>query len=115
MPHHLLPSLREALDAGRPHALLTLAVAGWLRHLRGTDPEGRPIAIDDPRADTLQPLAEVGGSDPRPVLGVTSVFGDLGSRPEFVAELAGLLRRLDTEGVRATVGAVLADRAGARR
>ena len=115
MPHHLLPSLREALDSGRPHALLTLAVAGWLRHLRGTDVQGRPVVIDDPRAGTLQPLAEVGGSDPRPVLGVTSVFGDLGGRPEFVAELAGLLHRLDSEGVRATVGAVLAGRAGCRR
>jgi fructuronate reductase/mannitol 2-dehydrogenase len=114
MPHHLLPSLRQALDEGRPHGLLALALAGWLRHLRGTDPEGRPVPIDDPRAATLQPLAEVGGCDPRPVLGVTSVFGDLGERPELVAELADLLERLDREGVRATVGAVVADRAASR-
>jgi fructuronate reductase/mannitol 2-dehydrogenase len=114
MPHHLLPSLREALDAGRPHALLTLALAGWLRHLRGTDPDGGPVPIDDPRADTLQPLAEAGGCDPRPVLAVTSVFGDLGERPELVAELGALLERLDREGVRTTVGAVVAEQAAAR-
>ena len=35
MPHHLLPSLQEALAANRPHRLLTLAVAGWFRYLRG--------------------------------------------------------------------------------
>ena len=51
MPHHLLPSLRQALAEDRPHALLTLAVAAWFRYLRGVDAEGRPVVVDDPRAD----------------------------------------------------------------
>src|SRR3954453_23535163 len=41
MPHHLLPSLREAIATGGPHALLTLAVAAWFRYLRGVDADGR--------------------------------------------------------------------------
>src|SRR3712207_1859910 len=49
MPHHLLPSLREALAAGRPHGLLTVAVAGWFRYLRGIDAEGRPVVVDEDR------------------------------------------------------------------
>src|SRR5919107_703452 len=43
MPHHLLPSLRQALAEGRPHLLLTLAVAAWCRSLRGIDTDGEPI------------------------------------------------------------------------
>jgi fructuronate reductase/mannitol 2-dehydrogenase len=108
VPHHLLPSLREALEQGRPHALLALALAGWLRHLRGVDLDGRPVAVDDPLAHVLQPLAAAGLDDPRPVLAVTSVFGDLGEHPALVSELGDLLRRLDREGVRATVADVVA-------
>jgi len=41
VPTFLLPSIREALEQGRPHALLALAVAGWFRYLRGVDDAGR--------------------------------------------------------------------------
>jgi mannitol-1-phosphate/altronate dehydrogenase len=116
MPHHLLPSLRQALEEGRPHGLLTLAVAGWVRYLRGTDPEGRRIEIDDPRAELLQALALDGGTDPRPLLGVRSIFGDLGSFPDFVGELGRALEQLDRHGVRATILDRLTDGApGPRR
>jgi fructuronate reductase/mannitol 2-dehydrogenase len=107
MPHHLLPTLREALAAGRPHALLTLAVAAWFRYLARVDAQGRPVEIDDPRADLLQSLARAGGNDPGPLLGERSVFGDLGEDPRFVAELAGALDALDRDGVRATVSAAV--------
>ena len=112
MPHHLLPSLQEALAAGRPHALLTLAVAAWFRYLLGTDVDGLPIAIDDPRADELTALARAGGTDPRPLLGVRSIFGDLGENPVFVAELADALDRLDRDGGRRTLATAV--RRGAR-
>jgi fructuronate reductase/mannitol 2-dehydrogenase len=98
----------------RPHALLTLAVAAWFRYLRGTDADGREIEIDDPRADVLQRLARAGGTDPRPLLGEASIFGDLDRFPGFVAELQQVLERLDRDGVRVTVGAAL-DRSGRLR
>jgi fructuronate reductase/mannitol 2-dehydrogenase len=107
MPHHLLPSLRQAVAEGRPHALLTLAVAAWFRYLRGTDPKGRLIRIDDPRADRLQALACAGGTDPRPLLGERSIFGDLGEYPLFVTELEESLQQLDRHGVHATLTAAL--------
>jgi fructuronate reductase/mannitol 2-dehydrogenase len=107
MPHHLLPSLRQALDEDRPHALLTLAVAAWFRYLRGTDEAGRPIQIDDPCGDLLHALARAGGTDPRPLLAERSIFGTLGDSPAFVAELERTLIRLDRDGVRDTLATAL--------
>jgi fructuronate reductase/mannitol 2-dehydrogenase len=107
MPHHLLPSLREAIDQGRPHTLLTLAVAAWFRYLRGTDLDGWPIEVDDPCADRLQALARAGGTDPRPLLGHRPIFGDLDTHPAFVADLGSALEQLERDGVRTTLIAAL--------
>jgi mannitol-1-phosphate/altronate dehydrogenase len=114
MPHHLLPTLRQAVAEGRPHALLTLAVAAWFRYLRGVHPDGRQIEIDDPRAEVLQALALAGGTDPRPLLGDSAIFGDLDQFPAFVDELQEALERLDRDGVRATLAAALTDRGSLR-
>jgi fructuronate reductase/mannitol 2-dehydrogenase len=61
VPTYLLPSLVDARTAGRPHELLTLAVAAWVRYLRGTDLAGEEIDINDARIDELGPLAVEGG------------------------------------------------------
>jgi mannitol 2-dehydrogenase len=114
MPLYLLPSLRTALAAGRPTALLTLAVAGWCRYLQGVDLHGREVAVHDERADELQALARAGGTDPRPLLGMRSVFGDLGDDPVFVQALAKALRSIEKRGVRLAVARVL-DRAARSR
>jgi mannitol-1-phosphate/altronate dehydrogenase len=103
MPKFLLPSIHEALAAGRPHRLLTLALAGWFRFLSGTDEQGAPIPLDDMLAGTLQPLAQRGRDDPRPLLGLHNLFGDLDRRPAFVADLSEALRLLYAEGAHATL------------
>jgi fructuronate reductase/mannitol 2-dehydrogenase len=105
VPSYLLPSIADARRAGRPHDLLTLAVAGWLRYLRGTGFAGEEIVIEDARKDVLQPLAAKGGSDPRPVLSRQDVFGDLGADEGFVAQLEEALAALDADGPRATIQA----------
>jgi mannitol-1-phosphate/altronate dehydrogenase len=115
MPHHLLPSLVEARRRGSPRALLTLALAGWLRYLRGTDEAGRPLPLDDPHAERLHALALAGGGDPRPLLALRSVFGDLGEDPGLVADLEEALERLDRQGVRATVEAYVTGSGPTRR
>ena len=107
VPLYVLPSLREALDRGGRSELLTLAVAGFCRYLRGTDLQGRSFPLPDERAEELRALAVAGGTDPRPLLGVRAVFGDLGDRPEFVEALTAALQRLDRDGVRATLAASL--------
>ena len=108
MPKFLLPSLAEALHQGRPHQLLTLAVAGWIRYLRGVDEEGREISIADRLASELRVRANAGRDNPHPVLSLRSVFGDLGRNETFVSELAAAVRALDAGGAKATVSAYLA-------
>ena len=107
MPKFVLPSLAEALAQGRPHRLLTLVVAAFIRYLRAIDEQGQPIALNDRNADELRPLAQASKDDPRPVLGVRRVFGDLGDNEKWVAELAETLRQLDNRGARAMVRSAL--------
>jgi fructuronate reductase/mannitol 2-dehydrogenase len=87
----------------RPISKLVLAVAGWFRYLMGTDEQGNPIEIDDPLASELQARARQGGTDPRPLLGLRRVFGDLGDNQPFVALLAAALESLSIVGAREAV------------
>jgi mannitol 2-dehydrogenase len=107
MPKFLLPSIVEALASGRPYRLLTLAVAGWFRFLSGVDEQGEPIPLEDQMAGTLQPLAKQGREDPRPLLSVHSLFGDLAQQPAFVDELGAALHSLYNQGARATLARYL--------
>ena len=108
MPKFLLPSLAQAVAANRPHRFLTLAVAGWFRYLRGTDEAGQPIPLADPLADELRRRANEGGADPRPLLALRPIFGDLADAEGFVAALGAALRELDAHGAKATLQAALA-------
>jgi mannitol 2-dehydrogenase len=103
MPAYLLPSLHEAIAAGRPHTLLMLAVAGWARYLRGTDLLGRDIDIQDSQADLLKTLAMLGKSYPDPLLRNQVVFKDLRLVPGFVERLGQMIDSIDSHGVAATL------------
>ena len=106
-PQYLLPSLQKAIERDRPCPLLTLALAGWMRYLTGVDEQGRPYTIDDPRAAALTALARQGGTDPRPLLALTDLFGDLGQRAGFVRDLGADLKGLNADGVSAALTAAL--------
>jgi len=82
IPNYLLPSVRAAIEDGRPHDLLCLAVAGWLRYLRGQDYAGEEVPILGPRPD-LVPLAQEAGADAAPLLSERSVFDHIGQEPAF--------------------------------
>jgi fructuronate reductase/mannitol 2-dehydrogenase len=101
MPSYVLPSLREASAAGRPRAVLVLAVAAWLRYLRGTTLDGMPIEVEDPRAEPMTTLAARGGDDPRMLLGMRSIFGDLVDDRALVEEISAALSRISRDGVEA--------------
>ena len=114
VPKFLIPALRDALDAGRPHGCLTLALAGWLRYLTGKDDRGETIELQDARAKELHALAAEGHNDPRPLLGVRDLFGDLADRQGFVPQLQAALSQLSSVGARAAIhDIVLRTRLGA--
>jgi fructuronate reductase/mannitol 2-dehydrogenase len=108
MPAYLLPSLMAARRRGHPATLLVLAVAAWICHLSGRGPNGVAIEVTDARRDLLQPLAAVAGSDPRPLLQVRSIFGELGDDPGFVTTLMRSLRNLQAYGAVGTIRQYLA-------
>ena len=114
VPLYLLPSLRAALAQRRPAELLTLAAAGFCRHLHGVDLQGNALVLADDRAEELQALARAGGTDPRPLLDPPSLFGDLGADPAFVRALGRALEELEAHGVHGAVARALERSARAR-
>jgi mannitol 2-dehydrogenase len=107
VPAYLLPSIAEARAADRRHDLLMLAVAGWVRYLRGVDLQGAEIAVQDERKDQLQPLARAGGDDPGALLAERTVFGELAGDPDFVARLGAALSLIERHGPRGAIEAAL--------
>ncbi len=94
MPSYLLPSIKETRAAGRPHPLMTLAVAGWFRYLTGVDYAGDPIDVQGPRKEQFTDLARRDGTDPRPLLAEREVFDGLEDDTAFVEELHAALEAL---------------------
>ena len=95
VPNYVMPSLQLALDQERPRHHLVLALAAWLRYLRGEDYAGEQIVLEDADAGRLQPLAAQGGTDPRPVLAQHDVFGATGDDVRLTRELVDALRALE--------------------
>ncbi|MGI5478764.1 mannitol dehydrogenase family protein [Streptomyces lavendofoliae] len=77
VPDYLLPSLHAAHAEDRPRTRLAFAVAAWMRYLRGEDLDGAAIDVQDARAEELREAALRGGDDPKTLLAITDVFGDL--------------------------------------
>ncbi|HWD27401.1 MAG TPA: mannitol dehydrogenase family protein [Rhizomicrobium sp.] len=76
--NYLLDPIRDRLAEGAPVPLLAFAVAAWMRRVRGVDENGAAIDVRHPLAAELRARAEQGGGDPRPLLGLVSLFGDVG-------------------------------------
>jgi mannitol 2-dehydrogenase len=106
VPAYVLPSLREALQHKEPDRHLVLAVAAWFRYLRGVDDDGRPIDIQDARAETFTRAAIRGGTDPRRLLSERAIFGDLGANTSFVDTLSTALRSLEAGSLAAAAATV---------
>ncbi|SDQ33964.1 mannitol dehydrogenase family protein [Quadrisphaera sp. DSM 44207] len=113
IPNYVLPSVRAALEQDRPHQLLGLAVAGWLRFLRGYDYAGREILVEGPMRDRLVPLAQQGREDPELLLRERKVFGDLAQDTRFAAAVEVALRALEEQGPREVIAFYLGEGAEA--
>ncbi len=103
MPKFVLGSLRDKLQQGGAIDYMSLTVAAWFRYLNGQDDQGIPIPIDDPMADILTQRAHSGGSDPKPLLSLSEIFGDLPQSSRFVESVTNHLHRLYEFGAKETL------------
>jgi fructuronate reductase/mannitol 2-dehydrogenase len=99
----LVDPIRDRLRTGEKLDLLALALAAWLRRVRGEDEQGKPIDVRHPHAEQLRAKAIEGGPDPRPLLGMVQLFGDTGSDPRLVEPVGRWLASLYSVGSRATL------------
>jgi mannitol 2-dehydrogenase len=99
----LIDPIRDRLHAGGDVALLALALAAWMRRVRGEDEAGHPLRVVHPLAQLLRSRALEGGSNPRPLLAITSLFGELTEHSAFVETLGYWLSVLYNVGARATL------------
>ena len=99
----LVDPIRDRLRAGQPLDLLALALAAWLRRVRGEDEAGQPIDVRHPMAELLRERAIEGGEDPAPLLGIAALFGEAGTDPRLVAPVGRWLAALYRDGSRATL------------
>ncbi len=99
----LLDPIRDRLAGNGGISLLSLALAAWMRRVRGVDEQGEPIEVRHLLADLLREKAVEGGADPRPLLGLESLFGELAREEQLVASVGGWLASLYSSGTRATL------------
>ena len=88
---------------GESVELLALALAAWLRRVRGEDEQGQPIDVRHPLADQLRAKAIEGGPDPRPLLGISQLFGETGADPRLLEPVGRWLASLYAKGARETL------------
>ena len=99
----LVDPIRDRLRTGETLELLALALAAWLRRVRGEDEQGQAIEVKHPLAALLQERARAGGPDPAPLLGITELFGETGSDPRLLEPVGRYLASLYQSGSRATL------------
>ena len=99
----LVDPIRDRLKRNESVELLALALAAWMRRMRGEDEAGQPIEIRHPLADLLRQKAIEGGADPRPMLGIDRLFGKLGRNARFVGTVEKWLASLYTAGAAQTL------------
>jgi len=101
--NYLLDPIRDRLAAGAGVDLLSLALAAWMRRVRGVDEAGATIDVRHPLAAELRARAVEGGADPGPLFGVTALFGDLGEDALLAASTGRWLESLYVIGAAATL------------
>lgn len=99
----LLDPIRDRLEANEPIDVLALGLAAWLRRVRGEDEVGRRWPVHHPLAAELRARAIEGNSDPRPLLSIRELFGDLGKDPRLTSSVGRWLANLYHVGTKQTL------------
>ena len=104
LPQRLLNPVRDRLRAGASIDHLALAVAGWMRYIRGVEDAGNGIDVRDPLAARFAAIAAESGDEPlafgRGLLAIRAIFGDdLIDDPRFVDPVLRWHRSIECDGV----------------
>ena len=114
VPVFLVPVLRDRLAQGGDVAVGALAIAGWARHLEGTDDDGRPLEVLDRRRDELVDLAARQDEDPTAVLAASEGLRALADDDRFRELYVDARERLVRDGARAAAQALVDEDATSR-
>ena len=77
--------------------------------MRGEDEAGVAIDVRHPLAGLLREKATEGGSDPKPVLRIAALFGDLADDPIFVATVGKQLKAIYGLGMKRALASAAAE------
>ncbi len=105
----LVDPIRDRLRDDQPVELLALALAAWLRRVRGEDEQGAPIDVRHPLAPQLREAAIAGGEDPAPLLSIAPLFGELGQDERLIQPVRRWLGLLYQRGSQVTLGTAAAE------
>lgn len=110
LPQRLLAPIADHLNDGTPWPLSALAVAGWMRFLRGESEGGAPLVVNDPMVEDL--TRHAAGPDTAAcvdsLLGMTSIFpSELATNPAFRTGILSACQTLSDIGVRAALNRAL--------
>ncbi len=106
-PKFIVPSIADALKAGRSFKGLALESALWCRYCYGITESGAVIEPNDPNWERLQEKARAAKTDPRAWLAMDDVYASISSDTAFIAMFSTMLNAIWTNGVEKTVRAYI--------
>lgn len=109
-PKFILPTIRDALKAGRAIDGLALVCALWCRYCYGETESGQKIAPNDPIWPRLQMQAQQARLAPEAWLAMRDIYGDLGDDQRFREAFSRALERIWAHGMRSGIESFLASR-----
>ncbi|HEV3173449.1 MAG TPA: mannitol dehydrogenase family protein [Actinocrinis sp.] len=103
IPKFLMPVARARLAGGARSPMCAATVASWARYVEGTDEDGQPINVVDPRREELMAAANTYPSNPTAFIENKAVFGDISHYNAFVEDYAQVLGDIHAKGTRAAL------------
>lgn len=107
IPKFLLPVAKERLIVGGRSPMCAAVVAAWARYAEGTDEQGKPIDVVDPRREELMTAARAQHSAPTAFIENRQVFGDIAESGALVEDYTRVLTAIHARGVRAALRELL--------
>ena len=102
-PKFILPSTADRLAKGLDVQGLALVSALWCRYFEGTSDGGKAIVFNDPSADRLHAAALASRTDPQAFIGMTDIFGAVGTDARFQKRYREAIDSLRSNGTAATL------------